>query len=291
MKLVVGFATAGRGDLMPKVIEKLSQQLRRPDAVYVCPASDADYDPTRNAGFSIPIEVVKGNRGLPAQRNAIMRAATDADVIVFFDDDFVADRFFLQETEALLKRSQDAVMLTGDVLADGANGPGIGYEEACGLVDQQGALPDEKLENVFNAYGCNMVVRMAPVRERDVWFDETLPLYGWWEDVDFSRRMAPFGGIVKTNRLRGVHMGSKSGRTPGQKLGYSQVANIVYMMQKGSIPTGVGLVRISRNVLANALRQFKPEPWADRRGRFLGNLKAIGDCLKAPANPQNVLKL
>lgn len=291
MKIVVGFATAGRGDLMPKVIEKLSQQLRQPDAIYVCPASDADYDPSKNTGFAIPIEVVKGNRGLPAQRNAIMKAVTDADAIVFFDDDFVADRFFLQEVEAFLENRPGVVMLTGDVLADGINGPGISYEDACQRVDQQGELPDERIENVFNAYGCNMVVRMQPAREWGIWFDETLPLYGWWEDVDFSRRMAPYGGIIKTNRLRGVHMGSKSGRTPGQKLGYSQVANIVYMMQKGSIPTDVGLVRISRNVIANAIKQFKPEPWADRRGRFIGNMKAIGDCLKAPADPQKALKL
>jgi GT2 family glycosyltransferase len=291
MKIVVGVATAGRPDLLPKVIDGLKAQARLPDAIYVCPASDKDYDATRNDGYPCPIYVVRGDRGLPAQRNAIIRGAVDADVIIFLDDDFLPDPYFTAEVERLFSDRPNLVVATGDVIADGINGPGIGYDEALSLIARLPELPAERLKAVFNAYGCNMVVRLAPAQRHGVLFDEILPLYGWWEDVDFSRRMAPYGEILKSNRLRGVHMGSKSGRTPGQKLGYSQVANIVYMMQKGSIPLGVGSVRIARNVLANAVKQFKPEPWADRRGRFIGNMKAISDCLKGNADPRKALKL
>src|SRR3546814_2466766 len=35
------------------------------------------------------------------------------------------------------------------------------------------------LEDVYNGYGCNMAIRMAPVREAGLLFDENLPFYGW----------------------------------------------------------------------------------------------------------------
>lgn len=291
MRLIVAYATAGRKSLLPRVIEELRKQTRLPDAIYVCPAAEDDYDVAHNPDFPCAIHTVSGPRGLPAQRNAILRANHGSDLIVFFDDDFVPSSTFLAETEALFAREADIVMATGHVLADGINGPGIELEQAVSIVSQNTLDHMERLDDVFNAYGCNMVLRSAPAEAYAVFFDENLPLYGWWEDVDFSRRMAPYGRIVRSNRLQGVHMGSKSGRSPGQRLGYSQVANIVYMMQKGTIPTATGLIRISRNVVANALKQFSPEPWVDRRGRFLGNLKAIGDCLKEAADPGKATSL
>ena len=144
---------------------------------------------------------------------------------------------------------------------------------------------------MHNGYGCNMAVRRDVIIRNDVLFDETLPLYGWWEDVDFSRRVAPFGRILHANRLRGVHMGSKSGRTPGKRLGYAQVINIVYMMRKGSVTLPVGAARIARNIAANLFRQVSPEPWVDRRGRLRGNLMALGDSLLGDVDPQRILRL
>jgi GT2 family glycosyltransferase len=291
MKIAVAIATAGRPDLLPKVIDTFKRQTRSADAIYVCPASDVDYDSASNVDLGIPVFVVRGPKGLPAQRNTIIRAAADVDVLAFFDDDFVADANFLCEVERIFEHQPGVLIATGDVVADGINGPGLSLDEAERVISALPGLPQEQVSEVFNAYGCNMVVRIKAATANNILFDEVLPLYGWWEDVDFSRRLAPFGKIIKSNRLRGVHMGSKSGRTPGQKLGYSQVANIIYMIQKGSVPVSVGLIRIGRNVFANMVRQFKPEPWADRKGRFKGNLIAIKDCLLAPADPQRALNL
>ncbi|ESQ89445.1 glycosyltransferase family 2 protein [Asticcacaulis benevestitus] len=291
MKIAVAIATAGRPDLLPKVIDTFKRQTRLPDAIYVCPAADGDYDAASNIALSMPVFVIRGPKGLPAQRNTIIRAAGDIDVLAFFDDDFVADANFLSEVERIFEQQPSVVIATGDVVADGINGPGLSLDEAEKVISGLPNLPGEQVSEVFNAYGCNMVVRIKTATANNILFDEVLPLYGWWEDVDFSRRLAPFGKIIKSNRLRGVHMGSKSGRTPGQKLGYSQVANIVYMIQKGSVPVSVGLIRIGRNVFANMVRQFKPEPWADRKGRFRGNLIALKDCLLRPADPQRALRL
>jgi GT2 family glycosyltransferase len=291
MKIAIAIATAGRRDGLSETINFLRRQTRAPDALYVCPAGDNDLDSACLEGFPSPTHVVRGERGLPAQRNTIMRAATHMDVLFFIDDDYIPDPLLLSELEALFVNQPNMVIATGDVIADGINGPGIDFTQATALIDALKALPREKLKPVFNGYGCNMAIRMKPVRAHGLEFDENLPLYGWWEDVDFSRRLSPFGDVLYSNRLRGVHMGSKSGRTPGKKLGYSQVMNIVYMMKKGSIPFDVGFVRISRNVIANLVRMMMPEPWVDRRGRLLGNVLAFMDAFVGRIDPKKILKM
>ncbi|WP_155847710.1 hypothetical protein [Asticcacaulis benevestitus] len=57
------------------------------------------------------------------------------------------------------------------------------------------------------------------------------------------------------------------------------------MIQKGGVSLGIGTVRFAQNVFSGMLKQFSQEPWADRRGRLQGNLKALGDCLNLPAAP------
>ena len=68
---------------------------------------------------------------------------------------------------------------------------------------------DSPLIEIYNLYGCNMALRLSAVYANGVNFDENLPLYGWLEDVDFSRQLAPFGKIIRNQRMIGVHLGSK----------------------------------------------------------------------------------
>jgi len=291
LNIAIGIATAGRRDGLTETVAYLGHQTRPADAVYICPASDGDFEPGVGQGLDVPVHIVRGGRGLTTQRNVIIRAAREADIIVFFDDDFVPESTYLEELERLFEHRPGLVIATGEVMADGATTEGIAFDEAVYLVETAGPLPDEALKPVHNGYGCNMAVRRDVIVHKNVFFDETLPLYGWWEDVDFSRRLARYGDILHANRLRGVHMGSKSGRTPGKRLGYAQVINIVYMMKKGSVTVPVGTTRIARNVAANLVRQFSPEPWVDRAGRFRGNLMALGDSLRGDVDPQRILSL
>jgi GT2 family glycosyltransferase len=178
------------------------------------------------------------------------------------------------------------------VLADGAGGPGLSIEAGLAALETADPLTaTETLTPTFNGYGCNMAVRLDIATKHAIEFDENLPLYGWWEDVDFSRRLAPFGRIVLSDRLRGVHLGSKSGRSPGKRLGYSQVANLVYLRSKGSISGRVALKRIAMNVAANFARSFYPEPWVDRRGRLAGNAIAFAHFFLGKLSPGYVTKL
>lgn len=151
--------------------------------------------------------------------------------------------------------------------------------------------PQPRHTERYGTYGCNMAFRMEPVRRHGILFDENLPLYGWQEDLDFSRRLADHGTVVMSNGLRGVHLGAKFGRTSGVRLGYSQIANPIYLIRKGTITRkhAIGLMR--RNLTANLMRSFRPEPWVDRRGRLKGNMLAVVDLLMRRISPLRILQI
>lgn len=289
MRIAVAIATAGRPQILAQTIGRLQRQRRRADRIIVCPARAEDADAQSAVMQDAGVEFVAGPTGASAQRNAILRVCGDVDVVVFFDDDFFPQDDYLAEVEALFRREADIVVATGDVLADDILGPGLAPEQAAALLAAAGALPPERLEAVHNGYGCNMAVRMRSVRERSVEFDEALPLYSWLEDVDFSRRLAPAGRIVRSNRTQGVHLGNKGGRSSGVRLGYSQVANPLYLVRKGTLGRGRAYGQILRNLLANAVKTLRPEPWVDRRGRLAGNLRAAGDMLRGRLHPERIL--
>jgi GT2 family glycosyltransferase len=290
LNITVGIATTGRPGILARTVELLSHQSRAADAILVCPARDEDVDRSMLQGAP-GILVVRGNLGLPAQRNTLLSGAGEADVLVFFDDDFFPEDTYLQAIEDLFRREPDVVMATGTVVADGILGPGLSPEQARRHLDEVGPKPLEHLEEVYNGYGCNMSVRMTSVRTLDIKFDEALPLYGWLEDVDFSRRLAAAGRIVRSNLLRGVHLGNKAGRSSGVRLGYSQIANPLNMVRKGTMERGRAYKQIGRNILANAVKTLRPEPWVDRRGRLIGNLRGAVDAVRGQLDPQQILKL
>lgn len=291
MRIAVAIATTGRRDVLSQSLLYLDRQTRAPDAIYVCPGSEKDIDRDRLKLEGGKVQVVFGKLGLPSQRNEILKVATSEDVIVFFDDDFIPAPEYLFELEALMRADPSVIMATGRVLADGAKGPGLTFEDADRYLAARSADPAGKVIETYGGYGCNMAFRLDVARREGVFFDERLPLYGWWEDIDFSRRLAAFGRIVNSPRLVGVHLGVKLGRSPGLKLGYSQVANLVYMVEKGSISPWVAAVQISKNVGANLIRTPVSEPWVDRWGRLKGNILAIRDMVRGRVAPEVILNM
>jgi GT2 family glycosyltransferase len=136
-----------------------------------------------------------------------------------------------------------------------------------------------------------MAFRMKSIRQLGLSFDEALPLYGWQEDIDFSRQLATLGRIVDVSTLRGVHLGAKGGRTSGVRFGYSQIANPVYLIRKGTMSLSFAAPLVWRNLLANLYGSFRPEPWIDRRGRLKGNCLALCDLVTGRISPQRILEL
>ena len=106
-----------------------------------------------------------------------------------------------------------------------------------------------------------------------------------------DRQLASHGSVVQAARLRGVHLGTKgSGRSPGRRLGYSQVANPLYLARKGTMRWSLALKHMAKNLLANSVRSLSPEPWVDRRGRLAGNCLAMWDCVRGQVDPQRILR-
>ncbi|MDE1993544.1 MAG: glycosyltransferase [Rhizobiaceae bacterium] len=291
LKLVVGIASAGRRDILSSILPHMARQTRKPDEVVVCLASPEDIDPSCLRDLDFPVRVLISERGLCRQRNRILDSIPDAEIILVLDDDFLMTPNYLEETERLFQLHPDIVMSTGKVLADGIGGPGISVRDGLRMVESKGRRRSEagaQFQPIYNAYGCNMAIRTTIIKGDNLRFDENLPLYGWLEDVDFSRLVARYGQVVSAKQLEGVHLGTKVGRTPGVRLGYSQVANPVYLMRKRTMSVRHASIQIGRNLIANSVRFWRPEPWVDRKGRLKGNAMACFDLLRGRLAPQNV---
>lgn len=292
MRIVVGIATAGRPAILSETLREIAKQRRLPECVIICPsgAGDVEYELLKTLPY--PIKIVSGALGSSSQRNAILRAAKDQDVIVFFDDDFFPSRSYLANVEHILRREANVVIVTGKIIEDGIKGPGLSPEHArerlaaASTPEYAGSVTRE-----YGAYGCNMVVRLPPVHENGIEFDEALPLYGWQEDIDFSRRMASLGKIVRSDSLTGVHLGTKRSRGSGVRFGYSQIANPIYLVCKGTVSLSFSCRLMMKNVVANFVRVFWPEAHVDRRGRLKGNMFAFLDLLRGRLHPSRILEI
>lgn len=291
MRIAIAIATTGRADVLRQTAPLMLAQTRAPDAFLLAGAAPED---VRGLDALDPrIETLIAPRGLPAQRNAALARLKGAcDVVIFFDDDFVPAADFVAETERVLRENDDVAALTGRVLLDGVHSGGVSFERARQAVKAppapRGRRAQRALWDINHVYGCNMALRMPAAA--DVGFDERLPLYAWQEDRDFSRRIAAHGRVARTNALVGVHLGVTNARSPGLRLGYSQVANPLYLLSKGTMKPFETANLVGRNFSANALRALAPEPWVDRAGRLRGNLMALGDALRGRVAPERILQ-
>lgn len=291
MRIAIAIATTGRPGIVDQTGARWTGQTRPYDRLVFSLAAEGDLSPVARA---LPgADVLTGPKGLTKQRNRVLdHLGSDCDLIVFADDDYVPSRNFIELTESTFAANPKLAILSGWVVADGINTQGIPFDDAVSIVEDWDAHPERAKPSIIpitHAYGCNMVVR--PGAKPDLRFDEGLPLYGWLEDLDYSRRMAPYGEIQRAHHIIGVHMGVKGGRQSGVKLGYSQVANPMYFVKKGTMPAGEAMKNIARNVTANVVKTLRPEPWVDRSGRLRGNLLALADALRGRQHPERVNEL
>jgi GT2 family glycosyltransferase len=267
-RIAIGIATRGRASILRETILEVQAQTRAPDRIVVCHTGPED---VAGLAFGNAVEFVTAPSGLPRQRNAILDRVTDCDVVLFLDDDFLMAPHYVEATLAAFDHFPDIVVTTGWTIADGARGPGFTPDAARDLIlaNAQEPLSEKlKINEVWPAahgYGCNMAIRLAPARANNTRFDERLPLYGWSEDVDYTHRLGRHGRIVKLPGARGVHLGTKHGRTSAGSVG--------------------------RNLAANALKSFWSESYIDRRGRLGGNALAFVDLFRGRLDPERVLKI
>ncbi|MBX9700553.1 MAG: glycosyltransferase family 2 protein [Acetobacteraceae bacterium] len=292
MRIAIGIATRGRAGVLCETLREVHRQLRQPDRLLICHTVPEDI--AGAAAVAPEAEFIASPPGLPRQRNAILDAAAEdgCDAVLFLDDDFLPAPEYLAVTDAVLRERPDCVVTTGTVLADGAKGPGITPEQGrVILAHDRFDGPALGVTPHFNGYGCNMAVRLDPALAHGLRFDEALPLYAWYEDIDFTRALGRHGAILRLAGARGVHLGVKSARTPGLRLGYSQVVNPVYLARKGTFPWSHAIPSAARHIAMNLARSAFPEPEVDRWGRFRGNMIGVFDLLRGRAAPGRILSL
>jgi GT2 family glycosyltransferase len=290
MKLAVIIPTLGRNEQLARLLAHLERQTRLPDEVIVSAPEATHIEIPKTP--SIPVVVVFGQKGSCAQRNrALDHAADRFPIITFFDDDFVPADDYLQRVMRAFEVNDDWSVVMGRVVKDGARGAGLDwYDAKLALYESEAEMPPEPhVVDHVGAYGCNMSVRASQIGK--LRFDERLVLYGWQEDIDFTSQLRAYGRVVGVSSIRGVHLGLKTGRVSGKRFGYSQIANPIYLINKGTVPLTFALPLMARNLAANLLRSVRPEPYVDRRGRLRGNLLAIAHALRGRIDPGYVLKL
>lgn len=303
MKAFVIVATKGRPKETFTLLDYLAAQTFPIEKIVIVgsEASDVNGLETHPLAAQQKVTIKISEAGSCVQRNVgldevlALTKSVDANdwFVVFFDDDFRPANNWIESSVNFLNVRADVVGLSGWVLADGAMIGSISEGESKNILTGSSfSLKSPRFGDMREAsglYGCNMAYRgIAVVHTR---FDENLPLYGWQEDVDFGARASKFGKLYYIKTCKGVHLGASTGRTSGVRFGYSQIANPIYLIKKGTVPKKFALRLIARNVASNTLRAITLNQSKDYFGRLKGNLLAIFDLLTLRCHPKNILKI
>ncbi|WP_421839114.1 glycosyltransferase family 2 protein [Novosphingobium sp.] len=288
LRIHIVIATVGRPALLRETVGLIARQTRRPDGVLIVAPAQDDFG-TAGASDVCP-ELALSPKGLCRQRNrALDLLGGRADIVLFLDDDFVMAPDYCAAIEALFASDPGIAGITGNLVADGVRHGGFSADQALTLIARDAPGLDPAIVPREALYGCNMALRMSLMR--GLRFDEALPLYGWQEDIDLTMQLARRGRLISSGLVTGVHLGVRGGRTSGRRLGYSQVANIVYLLRKGTIPRWLAKRLFWRNLAANLLRAPFPEPHIDRAGRLAGNLRALADLVRGRIDPRKIERM
>jgi len=281
--------TYGRREVLARLLRWLEKQTRLPDEVIV---STTDETQVPDVGTRFPVTTVFGVKCLAAQRNRGLEMALGRfDFITYLDDDLIPATDYLERAGRALAQNPDWAVVMGNIIWDGATTGEIPWAdgmEALRKAEARGNADSRAFDQV-GAQGGNMTIRAATIG--DLRFDERLALYSWQEDIDFTTQLGRRGRVVCLPAIRSVHLAVRGGRTSGLRFGYSQVANPVYLLRKGTMPAGFALKLMARNIAANTVRSIRPETHVDRRGRLRGNLMALGHLLKGRVDPEYILEI
>jgi glycosyltransferase involved in cell wall biosynthesis len=290
-QIAIVIATKGRPAAVTEVVRLLERQTLTPSRVVISATGSADIEASLQSSV-FPLELIYGSAGSSKQRNrALERVRQQADIVVFFDDDFAPAITWLEHCAFAFASDAHVIGIGGRVLRDGATDAGVSWEEAKRLISDPPPLPPgpPTFLRTRSLYGCNMAFRITAIG--DLRFDERLVLYGWMEDKDFSRIAGRAGRLVRYDGMVGVHLGIKSGKVSGKKYGYSQVVNAWYLYRKKVLSRKEAWRNLFRAILANGIKSFRPEKDVDRYGRFVGNLVGVGELIRGRCRPERAEEL
>ncbi|MEA5055797.1 MAG: hypothetical protein VB093_20435 [Propionicimonas sp.] len=114
-----------------------------------------------------------------------------------------------------------------------------------------------------------------------------MPLYSWLEDFDLARQLLVRGEIRKLREAVAVHRVSDSGgRTAHLRFGYSQVANPLWLLEKGTFTKRLVARLMLRPMAMNVILAPIPgKRYAMRRQRLIGTVWRCGTSLGVVVMP------
>ncbi len=275
MRVGVIIATAGRPDMVAICIRNLVAQSKPAEKIsVVAPTRD---DPGDRASEDAACAFGPRGGALPRNRGLDL-LGPGWDIVVFLDGDFTASRHWLANLRQVTNAHPDLKVVTGQVLADGVHGPGLGWADAARLVDAEDSAVEgsrgsgqdpgfDKIEGV-SADGCNIAFRVSAMA--GLRFDERLTLYRSQHDTNFRCRAQGHG------------------RMTGRQLDHAKIANRIHLPRRGTIASAKAFKLMGRTVKADALKAAWPEPEVGRLGHSRGNLIALGDVIMRRDRPARV---
>ena len=170
------------------------------------------------AQFALSGQGADQRQGSDAQRNRILKALKEQDLLLFLDDDFPMAPNYLEEMQRVFDENPDVVLTTGTVIADGITGPGLDHAARQALAQGLAKPAGEGMTPAHTGYGCNTAVRIGPIL-RHRFRDERrrLQLAGGCGFLQPIKHQAAWCDPCPC-----VTSGTKTGRTPGIRLGYSR---------------------------------------------------------------------
>lgn len=263
-------ASSGRPDVLHDTVISALKQTYPPSKIIICvPELSSVRQDTAKL-----VQVIECERGLTVQRNIGLKAV-ETEYTLFLDDDIELSPDYFEVCLRIMEYSPHVALIGGwAVLED------VSRAEALQRILY---LPPVSCDWVpaVSAYGCNMFVRTHLARCE--LFDEELPLYGWLEDYDWSSRISKHGQVAWSQAARVIHLRTRSGRSRGDLLGYSQIANPLYLWRKGVMSLRRLLKHWAQSIAGNIRHQ--------RAGEFRGNVTAFKDLILGRIHPRRILSL
>ncbi len=276
----------GRPKILEDTVSSLLKQTVSPLEILISVVSSDDITPTT---ASIPsVRILYGHRGSCAQRNTGIRALDPRSAFVLFlDDDVELPTTYIEAALRAMSEREDAAVVAGTFLAERVTRERAREIASKFKITSNGtALVESR-----SAFGGNMLVRAFIAKK--IPFDESLPLYGWLEDFDWSAQAARLGKIIKSSSVAMVHLAAGTARISPKQYGYVQIVNPCYLWKKRSIRHVGELIyghwgrTVPRNIVGCVIGANR----AERMERLRGNALAFRDLFRGRCTPMRATEL
>lgn len=158
-RVAIIVASKGRSDVLQGLVPFINRQTLKPAKLVfaVTSPADADFDLETLLDPAISGEVIISAAGACKQRNrALDRLGDDIDFCVFYDDDFYPSRHALSELVRGFGFHEDVDGITGTLVADGINGPGLSPQEAATMLSDWDTAFDPDPQAPRGSFGTHL---------------------------------------------------------------------------------------------------------------------------------------